>query len=101
WFYGSIVRRGYVAQPANRILGISAAHRRGSTGRGVVVAVIDTGVDERHPALAGVLLEGYDFTRNTRGGSETGDVEQSTRAVLDGAEPVFVNQSTRAILDQS
>ena len=33
----------------------------GVRGRGVVVAVIDTGIDSRHPALAGRVAGGYDF----------------------------------------
>jgi subtilisin family serine protease len=100
-YYGTIVRRGYVQQPAFEILGLAEAHDRyGLTGRGVTVAVIDTGVDTSHPVLKAVLLPGYDFTRNRDGADEKGDISQSTMAVLDG-NPGFVNQSTMAVLDQS
>jgi subtilisin family serine protease len=99
-YYGTTVRGGYVRQPAVDILGILDAHRSyGVTGKDITVAIIDTGVDP-HPALKSVLLPGYDFTRNRDGGSENGDVSQSTMAILDG-NPGFVNQSTMAILDQS
>ena len=100
-YYGTIVRRGYVQQPAFEILGLAEAHDRyGLTGRGVTVAVIDTGVDTSHPVLKAVLLPGYDFTRNRDGADEKGDISQSTMAVLDG-NPGFVNLSTMAVLDQS
>jgi len=99
-YYGTTVRGGYVRQPAMDILDILDAHRTyGVTGKDITVAIIDTGVDP-HPALKSVLLPGYDFTRNRDGGSENGDVSQSTMAILDG-NPGFVNQSTMAILDQS
>ncbi len=35
-----------------------------ASGNGVVVAVIDTGIDGTHPALAGKVLGGYDFVNN-------------------------------------
>jgi len=101
-YYGVTVRAGYVRQPAEMILGITKAHSKyGVTGKGITVAVIDTGVDPSHPVLKPILLTGYDFTRNRDGGSERSDVDQSTMAVLDGAEPGWVNQSTMAVLDQS
>ena len=101
-FYGSTVRGGYLRQPADQILGISAARDQyGLTGRGVTVAVIDTGVDPAHPVLRDVLLQGYDFTRNRDGGSEAGDVNDSMMYTVDQAMPAYVNESTIAVLDES
>jgi subtilisin family serine protease len=101
-YYGTPVRRGYITQPAFNILGLDEAHDRyGLTGRGITVAVIDTGADTNHPVLANVLVSGYDFTRNREGGGEQGDISQSTMTVLDDARPGFVNQSTMTVLDQS
>ncbi|MCS6805901.1 MAG: S8 family serine peptidase [Acidobacteriota bacterium] len=49
----------YAAQPALSLLGVMSAQAV-ADGRGVVVAVIDTGIDVAHPAL-GSLTSGYDF----------------------------------------
>lgn len=102
-YYGATVWDGYVHQPAASIVRLpdEQSTYRNITGSGTV-AVIDTGVDPTHPVFQGVLVPGYDFTRNASGGSELGDVQQSTMAVVDGsAYPVEVNQSTMAVVDQS
>jgi subtilisin family serine protease len=98
-YYGSTVWHGYVAQPANTLVRTSytqSAFR--VTGAGVTVAVIDTGVDSTNPVLQSVLVSGYDFTRNTNGGSEKSDVSASPD--LSSAQTAQVNQRTVAVLDQ-
>jgi subtilisin family serine protease len=101
-YYGTNVRGGYVRQPAFGILGLQEAHDKyNATGKGITVAVIDTGVDGTHPVLSSVVVPGYDFTRNRDGGNERDDVNQSTMTVLDQSHPGWVNQSTMAVLDQS
>jgi subtilisin family serine protease len=100
FYYGTTVWHGYVAQPATQLIRNDGAHAAFSVaGSGVTVAVIDTGVDPSHPVLQGVLLPGYDFTRNQNGGSERTDV--SAPAPDSGsASTALVNQRTVAVLDQ-
>jgi len=98
----------YANQPAARIVRVSDAQSQfGVTGAGIV-ADIDTGVDPTHPALQGVLLPGYDFTRNQPGGSELADISSSPCPFSSCPPPrcpdcssAQVNQSTAAVLDQS
>src|SRR5712672_181727 len=99
-YYGTTVWRGYVRQPATELIGNDATHSAfGVGGAGVTVAVIDTGVDPTHPVLLGVLLPGYDFTRNRTGGSERSDVT-APAPDSNSAASALVNQRTVAVLDQ-
>ncbi len=98
-YYGTTVWHGYVAQPANQLIRTSATQSKFSVaGSGVTVAVIDTGVDPTNPVLQNLLVSGYDFTRNSNGGSEKSDV--STAPDLSQSQTAQVNQRTVAVLDQ-
>ena len=50
----------YPAQPARTLWRLDAVHRL-ATGRGVTVAVIDSGIDARHPDLAGQVRSNMNF----------------------------------------
>src|SRR5882724_4469978 len=99
----------YVNQPAASIVGVQNAQKDFNVTGSGIVADIDTGVDPTHPALQGVLLPGYDFTRNQAGGSELNDVSQADFPTnppppcssANCPTPAQVNQSTAAVLDQS
>lgn len=103
-YYGTTVPDGYVNQPATGIIRLAQAHNAfRASGKGII-ADIDTGVDPKHPALHGVLLQGYDFTRNQPGGSEMTDVGTSGVGSCDSSSDpcstAYVNQHTVAMLDQ-
>jgi thermitase len=103
-YFGTIVWHGYAAQAAGQIIRLHDAQngfRISGTG---IVAVIDTGVDIKHPVLQAVLLPGYDFTRNQPGASEWLDVSSLPNGPVDAGsqtQPGYVQQSTAAVLDQS
>jgi len=97
-YYGTSVWHGYVSQPAVGIIEILRTQNSfGISGSGIV-AVIDTGVDPTHPVLQGVLLSGYDFTRNQKRGSELKDLSEPGDVDHD-ASPAQVNQSTMAVVN--
>jgi subtilase family protein len=102
----TMVWNSYANQPAAGVVEVQNAQSMFNvTGTGIV-ADIDTGVDPNHPALQGVLLPGYDFTRNQPGGSEMTDLAPSFPQpnpcdATTCPTAVQVNQSSAAILDQS
>lgn len=63
--------QAYAEQWAPRALRLPLAHAV-STGAGVRIAVLDTGIDASHPALAGRLLPGFDFVDFDNDPSERG-----------------------------
>ncbi|HEX3587108.1 MAG TPA: S8 family serine peptidase [Candidatus Angelobacter sp.] len=116
-FFGSTVPSNYTTQAATSIIRLGAARAATKlTGAGTV-AIIDTGADLNHPALAAALVTGYDFTRDTLGASELADLDpavaaqlqQSSTSILDaqntlqlnGSAVAILNQSSTSILDQS
>lgn len=108
-YYGSTVIHGYVNQPAASLIALSQSRDAFPGARGTgTVAVIDTGVDPNHPALQGVLLPGYDFTRNQTGANEMLDISLSQPPTVNGTPQWVrgsgsgdVSQSTAAVVDQS
>jgi subtilisin family serine protease len=74
WTIGSA--QAYAAQWAGAAIGLSHAQAMAS-GRGVTVAVLDTGIDLAHPALAGRLLPGWDFVDGDADPSETAQPTQA------------------------
>jgi subtilisin family serine protease len=108
-FFGSTVPSNYTSQTATSIIRLDDARRATHlTGSGVV-AIIDTGADPGHPALAAILVPGYDFTRDTPGFSELADLDpavaaqlqQSSTSILDAQSTLQLNSSAVAILNQS
>ena len=108
-----MVWNSYVNQPASTIVNVQPAQNSFHVAGTGIVADIDTGVDPTHPALQGVLLAGYDFTRNQAGGSELNDLSPCPFSTTSTScsppactsatcpSPAKVNQSSAAILDQS
>lgn len=62
----------YAAQWVAERIGLDRAHTV-SRGAGVTVAILDTGVELGHPALAGRLADGYDFVDSDDAPEEVGN----------------------------
>ena len=82
----------YKSQPALQLIRTEAAQQF-STGRGVIIADINTRVDVGHPALAGHMGAGFDFVANRPSGVAALNDDQSTAGFLDD------DQSTAGFLD--
>jgi subtilisin family serine protease len=109
-YFGASVPNYYTNQPAAQIIRLSEAQRTFAAVGSGIVAIIDTGIDPTHPAFAGHLIDGYDFTRDLPGlpsemadltQSTTNILDQSTTNILDKKQLVVVNGSVAAILAQS
>ena len=88
----------YKLQPAMRLINAARASPW-STGRGVVVADINSKVDYAHAALVGHLTSGYDFVSSSPG--EPSLLDQSDAGFLDQSDAGFLDQSDAGFLDQS
>src|SRR5204863_9121413 len=91
----------YASQPSFQLINAAAARAK-ATGRGIVIADIDSAIDPTHPALQGHLTAGRDFIGNTDPKTRTGaTLQQSTASFLDQSTASFLDQSTASFLDQS
>jgi len=88
----------YDAQPALTRIGRPAAELL-STGKGIVVADINSGVDYGHPALTGAFTSGYDFILARPYTVTAAILNQSDVAFLDQSDVAFLDQSDVAFLD--
>jgi subtilisin family serine protease len=93
----SKVSEWYSLQPAMKLVHADKAAAM-ATGRGVVVADINSRVDFGHPALVGHLTGGFDFVGN---GGSAASLNQSSASFLDQSSAGFLDQSSAGFLDQS
>lgn len=78
----------YASQWAAGAIRLDQAHQLGR-GAGIVVAVLDTGLDLSHPALAGHLTEGYDFVDEDADPSEVSASSDDSLMASSGTNVAF------------
>ena len=88
----------YLQQPAWQIIQANQALQV-SSGRGVIVADINSAVDSFHPAIAGHLVGGFDFVANKPAGEAA--LDQSSASFMDQSSASFMDQSSASFMDQS
>jgi subtilisin family serine protease len=94
----------YSTQPSFGLINLNGGLTY-STGRGVVIADIDSLVDYSHPALAGHLTSSYDFVVERPQGvailndSSAGYLDDSSAGYLDTATITYINDSSAGYLD--
>jgi subtilisin family serine protease len=99
-FAGATVRNLYVNQPASSLIRLGLMTLPASSLP--IVAIIDTGVDPSHSALAGVLMPGYDFTQSQAGiPNELNDLSTTSSTALSQSASVPLSQKTDVLLQQS
>jgi subtilisin family serine protease len=75
----------YEEQPAASVLGLDYAHEF-STGSGVKIAILDTGIDPAHPMFAGHIAAAWDFVDNHAGADDIAQgVDTNGDGYVDGA----------------
>ncbi|MEM9293857.1 MAG: S8 family serine peptidase [Acidobacteriota bacterium] len=91
---------GFGDQQATAIIESRTAQEISNGCGNAVVALLDTGVDPRHPMLREALVDGYDFI-NRRAGvpSEWANLNQSVSAILEQSVSAILEQSVSAILE--
>jgi subtilisin family serine protease len=114
-YHNSFVSSAYLNQPATGTINLPGAQNL-ATGKGSIVATIDTGADFFHPGLLPSLVAGWDFVNNLPLGQEQADIngggtpslaqettpilDQETTPILDGGTAIILSQETTPILDQ-
>ena len=91
-------RDWYKYQPSMALIRSGAALAY-ATGRGIVVADINSQVDVGHPALIGHLTAGYDFV--TTKPPESAALNQSSASFMDQSSASFMDQYSSTFLNQS